>query len=327
LNRTALIAVAALATLAIPSAAMAADETFVVPAWAYPGNPSQPADALPPDDPTPLHVPGSSASFTRAQVTDLFSPPDWHPGTHPPMPDIVAHGRKPAVYACGYCHLPDGRGRPENAPLAGLPAAYIVAQVADFRSGARRSAWRGTHLPTDFMIASVKGATRDEIASAAEYFAGLPMKRNVEVIEVLEVPRTRETGWLYVPVSGEETEPLGSRIIEVPLDHDRHELRDSESGFRAYVPVGSIESGRDIVEEGRGEPALACTNCHGADLRGEGLFPPLAGRSPTYILRQLLAFKTGTRASATSRSMVHIVKRLEIEDMIAAAAYAASMEP
>jgi cytochrome c553 len=327
MNRTGRIAVAALATLVIPSAAMAADEMFDVPAWAYPGNPPPQGEAPPPDDTTPLHVPGSSASFTRAQVTDLFSPPDWHPETHPPMPDIVAHGRKPAVYACGYCHMPDGRGRPENAPLAGLPAAYIVAQVADFRSGARHSAWHGTHPPTDFMIASAKGATRGEIAAAAEYFAGLPMKRNVEVIEALEVPKMRELGWLYVPASGEETEPLGWRIIEVPLDHDRHELRDSELGFRAYVPVGSIDSGRDIVEEGRGEPSFACTNCHGAGLHGEGLFPPLAGRSPTYILRQLLAFKTGARASATSRSMIHIVKRLEIEDMIAAAAYAASIEP
>jgi hypothetical protein len=31
------------------------------------------------------------------------------------------------------------------------------------------------------------------------------------------------------------------------------------------------------------------------NLQGVGLIPPLAGRLPTYILRQLLAFKTGAR--------------------------------
>ena len=327
MNRTGMIAVATLVTLVFPLPAMAADEEFAVPAWAYPGNPAQPADAPPVDDTTPLHVPDSSARFTRAQVTDLFSPPDWHPETHPSMPYVVAHGRKPAVYACGYCHLPDGRGRPENAPLAGLPAAYIVAQVADFRSGARRSAWHGAYPPADFMIESAKAATKAEIAAAAEYFSNLPMTRHVEVVETVEVPKTRELGWLYVPIEDAGSEPLGMRILEVPLDPERHELRDSASGFRAYVPVGSLAGGRYIVTEGRGDESFACTNCHGLDLRGEGLFPPLAGRSPTYILRQLLAFRTGTRAGAMSHSMVHIVKRLDLQEMISAAAYAASMQP
>jgi cytochrome c553 len=327
MNRVTTAVFAVIAALAIAPAATAAEDSFVVPAWAYPGNPAQSTEAQPADDGTALHVPGSDATFTPAQVTDLFSAPDWHPDTHPAMPPIVAHGRQPAVYACAYCHLPDGRGRPENAALAGLPVAYIIDQVSDFRSGERRSAWHDTWLPTDFMIASAKAATREEIAAAADYFASLPMKRQVEVVETAEVPKTRELGWLYVPIDGAGTEPLGSRIVEVPLDLERHELRDSQSGFRAYVPVGSLASGRDLVAEGRGEPAFACTNCHGADLRGEGPFPPLAGRSPSYIFRQLLAFKSGARASASSRSMVHIVKKLDAEDMISAAAYAASLEP
>jgi cytochrome c553 len=327
MNRIAVIALAALTALPICAAATAADDAFVVPAWAYPGNAAQPADAQRADGGAMLQVPGSDAAFTRAQVTDLFSAPDWHPDTHPAMPPIVAQGRRPDVYACAYCHLPDGRGRPENAALAGLPVAYIIDQVGDFRSGERRSAWHDTWLPTGFMIASAKGATKGEIAAAAEYFASLPMKRHVEVVETAEVPKTKELGWLYVPIDGAGTEALGSRIIEVPLDHHLHELRDSASGFRAYVPVGSLARGRDIVEEGRGDPAFACTNCHGAGLHGEGLFPPLAGRSPSYIFRQLLAFRTGTRASASSRSMMHIVKQLDAEDMIAAAAYAASLDP
>ena len=152
------------------------------------------------------------------------------------MPDIVAHGRKPAVYACGFCHLPDGQGRPENAALAGLPAAYIEAQVADFRSGARRSAWHGTYLPTDLMRASAESAAATEVASAAEYFSGLRLTRRVEVVEATVIPKVIESAWVYVMAGGEDTEALGQRIVEVAIDHERHELRDSASGYRAYVP-------------------------------------------------------------------------------------------
>ena len=299
-----------------------------MPAWPYPGNPVSPgAVAPPPDATTPLRLPGSDQSFTLAQVKDLFALPDWYPNRHPPMPDIVAHGRKPAVYACGYCHLPDGQGRPENAALAGLPAAYIEAQVADFRSGARRSAWHGTYLPTDFMRASAENAADAEVASAAEYFSGLRLTRRVEVVEATQIPKVVESAWVYVMVGGDETEPLGQRIIEVAIDHERHELRDSASGYRAYVPQGSIARGRTIAQIGQGGPALACVACHGTDLRGVGVVPPLAGRSPTYIVRQLLAFRTGARSAATGAPMMPVVASMDVDDMMAAAAYAASLEP
>ena len=281
---------AAIAALSISATASAAQDGFVVPAWAYPGNQPPAAAAAPSADPTLLHVPNSHATFTHAQVKDLFAPPDWHPDSHPPMPEIVAHGRKPAVYACGYCHLPDGQGRPENAALAGLPAAYIVAQVADFRSGERRSALLGPHVPTDLMRATAENATDEEIAAAAEYFSGLRMSRRVEVIESTVVPKTRELGWLY-------------------------------------VPIGSIARGRNLAEDGNGVVTVACVSCHGPDLRGAGLVPALAGRSPSYIVRQLLTFKTGARATPASQPMRPVVARLEVEDMIAVAAFAAAKEP
>lgn len=317
----------ALTLLSVPAMALATDDGFVVPAWPYPGNTPAAAATPPPRDGTLLRLPNSSRAYTRAEITDLFATPDWYPDSHPPMPDVVSHGRKPSVYACGYCHLPEGQGRPENASLAGLPAAYIQAQVADFRSGARRSAWHGTYLPAELMRGSAENATDAEIASAAAYFAGLRMTRRIDVVESSEVPTTRESGWLYVPVEGAGTESLGQRIIEVAVDQARHELRDSESGYRAYVPVGSVARGRGIVENGLDGKASACGTCHGADLRGAGLVPPLAGRSPTYVVRQLLAFKTGARAAPASAPMLPIVAHMGIDDMIAIAAYAASREP
>ena len=300
---------------------------FIVPAWAYPTDPAGAAPRPAPDATTPLQVPSSSAAFTRAQLVDLFAAPDWHPDGHAPMPDVVANGRKPAVYACGFCHLPDGNGRPENAPLAGLPAAYVVAQMAAFRSGARQSAWKLPHLPGDLMRKAAAAVTDEEVAAAAAYFSSLRLTRRVEIVEARRVPRTHMAGWLYAMSAGTATEPLGERIIEVALDHERHELRDSAVGYRAYVPRGSVARGKLLAVRGVDGPATACVACHGADLRGVGLVPPLAGRSPSYVLRQLLAFRTGARSTAAGEPMQPVVQRLAIGDMIALAAYVALQPP
>src|ERR1041384_2970738 len=112
----------------------------IPPAWAYPVSP--PAPPLH-DDGTKLHVPDSTLALPITQVRDLLRPPDWHPSDRPPMPDAVAHGRKPDVRACGYCHLPNGQGRPENASLAGLPAGDLEQQMADYCNGLRKSSGAG----------------------------------------------------------------------------------------------------------------------------------------------------------------------------------------
>jgi len=300
---------------------------FVVPAWAYPGSSAAIANPPPLDAVRPLSVPNSRAHFTEAQVNDMFAPPDWHPDAHPPMPEVVAHGRRPSLYACGYCHLPTGAGRPENATLAGLPADYIVRQVKDFRSGARRSAWHEDYYPVVLMRQVAANATDAEIAAAADYFSGLHLETRVKVVESARVPKTRQVGWLYARIKGGGSEPLGHRIIEVPLDQERHELRDSAAGFIAYVPPGSIERGRTLVTTDGNGLTQACVSCHGADLRGIDPIPPLAGRSPTYVVRQLLAFRTGARSAATAAPMRAVAEKLEVDDMIAIAAYVAAQRP
>jgi len=136
--------------LAIAFIALADTPSQTTPYWAFCINPVT-ASAPAKIDDKPHQVPNSSVIFTTSQTQDLFNPPDWHPTNHPPMPDIVAHGRKPDVYACGYCHLPNGLGRPENSSLAGLSVGYIIRQMADFRSGARKSS-EPRHLPVANMI-------------------------------------------------------------------------------------------------------------------------------------------------------------------------------
>ena len=71
-------------------------------------------------------VPDSDAAFRLTQVQNLLFAPDWHPGDHPPMPDIGARGRKPDVFTYGVCHRADGSSGPEHSSLAGrLPKLMI----------------------------------------------------------------------------------------------------------------------------------------------------------------------------------------------------------
>src|SRR5471030_3229614 len=140
MRRLITLTVLGLAPLAAASALRAASEP---PAWAYaipaPPPAGAPAAAAAPET-SPKQIPGSTLTFTRQQISDGFGPADWFPGDHPAMPDIVAHGKRPDVRACGLCHYPNGKGRQENAGVSGLPVSYFIQQMNDFRNGVRKSA-------------------------------------------------------------------------------------------------------------------------------------------------------------------------------------------
>jgi cytochrome c553 len=294
------------------------------PGWAFAVNPpGQPSMV---DDGTPRQIPGSTQSYTATALRDLYNVPDWHPDDHPPMPEVVAHGRKPDVFACGFCHLPNGLGRPENASLAGLPAEYIVQQVADFKSGDRKSS-EPRDLPVKLMIATAKAATDEEVRAAATYFAGLPRRPWIKVVETETVPATHVAGWMLVAATDGAVEPIGRRIIETPVDLNRTELRDSQSPFLAYVPPGSIARGAALASTGGVGKTVPCSICHGADLRGLGPVPPLAGRSPSYIVRQLYDMRNGARDGLWTPLMAGIIANLDEDDFIAVSAYTASLPP
>jgi cytochrome c553 len=292
--------------------------------WAYALNA---ASAEPErDDGMPRHVLGSQQAFTLSEIRDLYGAPDWHPDDHPAMPDIVAHGRQPGVYACAYCHLPNGQGRPENTSLAGLPAAYIAQQMADYKSGLRSSS-EPQSLPASFMLAIAAAATEADITAAAKYFSSLAPRQWIRVVETDTVPETTVAGWMFIPAVDGGVEPIGQRIIEMPEDLERTELRDFRSGFIAYVPTGSVKRGRDLVASGGNGKSQPCAICHGEDLKGLGPVPALAGRSPSYLVRQLYDLQSGARKGRWSPLMQATVAQLSVPDFVAIAAYAASLDP
>lgn len=324
----------ALASVLMVSVSFAADGP---PAWAYgfpqPGAPAAPAGrgggggrGQAPPDPSPKHLAGSDLEFTSAQIRDGFGPADWFPGDHPKMPDIVAHGRRPDVRACALCHYPNGKGRAENAGIAGLPVPYFIQQMNDFRNGLRKSA-EPRKANTNVMIAIAKAMTDEEIKASAEYFGSMPWTPWIKVVESDTVPKTRIAAGLFLALEGSEKEPIANRIIEVPESAEATETyRNPRSGFFAYVPPGSLKKGEALVTSGAGK-TLACGGCHGADLKGLGPVPGIAGRSPSYLVRQMYDMQAGVRKGVWTPLMTKVVSRLSEDDMLQIAAYTASLKP
>jgi len=275
---------------------------------------------------TPIRIPGSTQHYTEAELRDRFLATDWFPQSHAPMPGVVAHGEKPDVFACGFCHSPRGQGRPENAALAGLPTRYILRQLEDLRSGARRGAGPATYRPTANMVRIATHVRPEDALAAAEYFSRQRLDHRVNVHEQEMVPKVHVAGILYAFDEGRGEEPLAGRLLEVAPDYERHERHEDGLVYEAFVPPGSLARGQELARKGAA-PIPACESCHGAGLRGVGEAPPLAGRFPTYLLRQLLAFRTGSRRGPASEPMREVASKLELRDMIAAAAYAASLAP
>src|SRR5271166_2237411 len=286
--------------------------------WAYPVAPrAEPADYL-----SLKQVPDSTRAYTQAQIDDPFDPPDWFPDEHPPMPPVVAQGQKPAVRACALCHLPSGNGHPESSSLAGLPVPYLLRQMTEFKNGRRK----GVRATT--MVTIAQAISDADALAASQYFSSLEPGVWTRVIETDVVAKSYVgAGAMRFAAPEGGTEAIGDRIIVLPQDEARAKSRDPHSGFIDYVPSGSIAIGEALVSSGGGGKTIPCGICHGQTLRGIGELPPIAGRPPTYVVRQLNDMKTGARSGTSMALMKAVVDQLTIEDMIATAAYLGAREP
>lgn len=296
-----------------------------LPDWAYtppppPGGPPTPS-ALPTDDNAVVSIPGTTKTFTRGQLRAAKETMDWHPedrrGT---APDIARYGKQ-GVRQCTLCHLPDGSGRPENAPINGYHPAYFVQQMQDFRDGVRQSA-DPRKANTNVMIGFAKATTREEDLAAAQYFAEQPYPRRIKVVESKTAPKVRLQGGMHMAVpaaDGGGMVPIAAgEIVEIPDDNLRAEARDTRMPWTAYVPPGTLAKGKQLASK------LQCATCHGANLEGIGPVPALAGRSPSYTMRQLFDMKTGARRGPWAELMKSVVAAMTVSDMAAVSAFAAS---
>jgi cytochrome c553 len=249
---------------------------------------------------------------------------DWYPeDRHGTIPDIARFG-KPGVRQCTLCHLPDGSGRPENAPISAYHPTYFVQQMQDFRDGLRKSA-DPRKANTNVMIGFAKATTREEDTAAALYFAQQPYPRRIKVVESKTAPKVRLQGGMHMAVPAAEgggMVPIAAgEIVEIPDDNLRAEARDTRMPWTAYVPPGTLNRGKQLAAK------YQCATCHGANLEGIGPVPALAGRSPSYTMRQLFDMKTGARRGPWAELMKPIVTSMSVQDMTAVSAFAASTAP
>ncbi|HTX59085.1 MAG TPA: c-type cytochrome [Verrucomicrobiae bacterium] len=288
-----------------------------VPSWPYGTDPAWRAAAK---------LPGGERVFDELERNlaplDPYAPPDRYPNDHPPMPELVARGSKADhVLACALCHHPDGYGRPENADLRGLRADYIVKQLEAFKNGERWSA-DPAKANTRTMISAAKGLTHAEMLAVAAYYAGLhPWQSHERVVESSKAPdvwsdRTGAVFALAPPNNG--WAPLAHAIVEIPQDAVQSEVyHDPREIYVVYAPPGSVERGKLLAA------TASCGACHGGDLGGSEIAPPLAGRSASYIARQLFDIQRGTRRDAPA--MIAVVAHLTPDDVVDLAAYLASL--
>ena len=143
-------------------------------------------------------------------------------------------------------------------------------------------------------------------------------------MESKTAPKVRLQGGMHMAVpagEGGAMVPIApDTIVEVPDDNLRAEARDTRMGWTAYVPPGTLKKGRQIAAKAQ------CSTCHGANLEGLGPVPPLAGRSPSYTMRQLFDFKTGARRGPWGELMKPVVASLSVSDLMAVSAFASSIE-
>ena len=268
----------------------------------------------------PRTVPGSSKTYTGPQIDDLNNPPDWHPDQHPPAPGPIVKGRG-VVFACGSCHLMSGLGHPESSDLTGFTAAYLMQQMQDFKSGARKDA-------ANRMGAIAQGLSDEETRQVVDWFVSLKKRLWNRTVETNTVPKTYvgQGRMRFVLKDGGGTEPIGNRIITLPEDQLRAASHDPNSGFVSNVPVGSVAKGKALVEGGGGK-TVACAICHGDNLQGLANIPRLAGLHPVYLFRQLYIFKNGDRNGPEAPLMKKAVAQLTEEDMVNISAYLGSLAP
>ena len=315
------------------SVALRAATTAQIPDWAYaiapPPPPLAPGETRPPNpaqtDTTLKQAPGSLKQVPRNRISGTT---DWFPEDHPAPPNIVINGRAgdPNATACATCHYPNGKGRPENASVSGLPVSYFVQQLKDFRNDLRKTA-EPRKANSARMVLIAKSLTPEEMQQAAEYFGSIKWTPWVRVVEANTVPKMKSNGGIWVPIEGEGAgkEPIGVRIMETPENAEQTEvIRNPRSGVIAYVPVGSIKKGEALVKTGGNGKTIACGECHGPDLMGMGPVPGIAGRSPSYLGRELYDMQAGTRNGEWTQLMKPVVAKLTSEDLVNILAYVSS---
>ena len=153
----------------------------------------------------------------------------------------------------------------------------------------------------------------------------MPWTPWVRVVETDTVPKMESRGGIWIPLEGNEKEPIGMRIIETPEDPERTEiLRDPRSGFIAYAPVGSIKKGEALVRRAAtaGPWRAACATAR--ICKGSARCPGSPDVRPATWRGRCTTCRSGARHGEWTELMKPVVAKLTDEDFVNIAAYVSS---
>jgi cytochrome c553 len=178
------------------------------------------------------------------------------------------------------------------------------------------------------MVLASKAASEKEIREAAEYYAAIGPERQkwVKTVVSSEVPKGPapfgDGGFRYhAPEGGTEPLPVG-RVVQTAENDDLVRARDQiDGGFVQYVNAEDLALGEKVAAEGK------CGTCHGAEYKGKGDVPRLAGQHTVYMIRQLKDMQIGARKDKNVAIMKPIVDKLSDREMVGVSAYLASKSP
>jgi len=91
-----------------------------------------------------------------------------------------------------------------------------------------------------------------------------------------------------------------------------------------------LARGKVLAEQGDSERNIQpCTQCHGADNRGDGKIPAITAQPALYLRAQIIAWQRGDRPndSADDKGMFPNASHLNKEDSAAVAAWLSTQEP
>lgn len=190
--------------------------------------------------------------------------------------DAEAGKTKSAV--CGACHGATGISPAPTYPnLAGQQAAYIVKQLADFKSGAR----------TDMMMAPMAvNLSEQDMADLAAFFSSQP--------------RSGEQAAVSADASG------SAPATAAPAGNV--EIVTSTAAKAIYA--GDVKSGQE-----KSAMCVACHGTDGNSL--VAMYPKLAGQSANYLAKQLADFKSGARVDPVMVGMVAGLSAKDMDDLAA----------
>jgi cbb3-type cytochrome c oxidase subunit III len=131
--------------------------------------------------------------------------------------------------------------------------------------------------------------------------------------------------------SGKRTSDIMAPLLKALK---KRQISDMAAHFASQTPArGAVQDqqlaalGKTLYEEGnRASGVPGCVGCHLPNGAGHERYPRLAGQLQTYIVQQLVDFKSGKRGNDRARVMRLVAARLTDEEMKAVAEYVAGLQ-